>query len=225
MQALTKRALAGSLKFYIALAVLIFVPAWSLTYWQGWLYWLVLLTSTLVTTLYFLKHDPALVQRRMAAGPAAEREASQKLIQTLAAVFGCATILVSALDHRLRWSSVPAPCVIVADALIVVGFVIVFATLRENSFASASIEINAGQSVVTTGPYAWVRHPMYSGALLAFLATPVALGSWWGLICAMLVAGAIVWRLLDEEKFLVLNLSGYAEYCRRTRFRLLPALW
>src|SRR5262245_38944144 len=131
MSDLARRALRGSIKSHIALAALIFIPAWSVNYWQGWLCWLVLLVCTLPVTLYFLKHDPALVERRMAAGPAAEREPVQKLIQALAALFGCAVIVVSALDHRFGWSTVPASLVILGNALIVLGFAIVFLTLRE----------------------------------------------------------------------------------------------
>ena len=225
MDDLTRRALAGSLKFYVALAALIFVPAWSLSYWQGWLYWLVLLACTLATTLYFLKHDPALVERRMAAGPKAEHEPSQKLIQTVAAIFGCATILVSVLDHRMSWSTVSPPFVLAAEMLVIIGFVIVFLTLRENSFAAATIVISPDQCVISTGPYAWVRHPMYSGALPIFLATPIALGSWWGLIPALGVMAAIVWRLLDEERYLDRNLPGYREYRQITPTRFLPGVW
>jgi protein-S-isoprenylcysteine O-methyltransferase Ste14 len=225
MDDLGKRAVIGALKFYAMLAVLLFVPAWSLTYWQGWIYWLVLLVCTLAPSAYFLKHDRALVERRMAAGPVAEREPAQKVIQTLMSVFGCATILVAVLDHRFHELAVPTAVVIAADALIVIGFVIVFITLHANSFAAAIIVISPGQSVVRTGPYAIVRHPMYSGALIAFLATPVALGSWWGLIPAALVFVLMAWRAVDEEAFLVRNLPGYAQYRREVRFRLVPGLW
>ncbi len=225
MEKLTKRAVIGLLRFQLVLAVLIFVPAWSLTYWQGWLYWFILLAAHLVITLYFLRHDPALIERRMKAGPGAERRPSQKLIQALAGVAACAVIVGSALDHLLGWSPVPPSLVIGADVLVILGYMIVFLVFRENSFTSAIIEVGAGQQVVTTGPYALVRHPMYAGALLGILATPIALGSCWGLVPAGFLAGAIVWRLLDEEDYLDHDLPGYDEYRRQVRWRLVPWLW
>ena len=225
MDNLAKRAVIGVLRFQLVLAALIFVPAWSLTYWQGWLYWFILLAANLVITLYFLRHDPALVERRMKAGPRAERRPSQKLIQALAGAAACAVIVVSALDHLLGWSSVPPSLVIGADALVVLSYAIVFLVLRENSFASAIIEVGVGQQVVATGPYALVRHPLYAGALFGILATPIALGSCWGLLPAGVLAGAIVWRLLDEEAFLDHNLAGYEDYRRKVRWRLVPWIW
>jgi protein-S-isoprenylcysteine O-methyltransferase Ste14 len=225
MENLGKRAVTGVLRFQLVLAALIFVPAWSLTYWQGWLYWSILLVAHLAITLYFLRHDPALIERRMKAGPGAERRPSQKLIQAVAAVAVCALIVGSALDHGLGWSSVALPLVIGADALVVLGYVIVFLVFRANTFTSAIIEVGAGQRVVTTGPYALVRHPMYAGALLAIFATPIALGSWWGLLPAGVLAGAIVWRLLDEEEYLEHDLPGYDDYRRQVRWRRLPLIW
>ena len=225
MDDLSRRALTGSLKFYVALAALIFIPAWSLRYWQGWLYWLVLLTCTLATTLYFLKHDPALVERRMAAGPKAEREPMQKLIQTVAAIFGCATILVSVLDHRMDWSTMAPSLAVAADGLVIVGFVIVFLTLRTNSFAAATIVISPDQRVISSGPYAWVRHPMYSGTILFFAGMPLLLGSWWGLIMAPLFVVLFGFRARLEERALVAGLPGYADYLTRVRYRLIPGIW
>jgi protein-S-isoprenylcysteine O-methyltransferase Ste14 len=111
------------------------------------------------------------------------------------------------------------------DALVALGYAIVFLVFHENSFTSAVIEVGAGQQVVTTGPYALVRHPMYAGTFLAFLGTPIALGSWWGLVSAILLAGLTVWRLRDEEEYLDRNLAGYADYRRNVRWRLVPWLW
>jgi protein-S-isoprenylcysteine O-methyltransferase Ste14 len=225
MDNLTKKALLGLLRLQVRLAVMVFVPAWSLTFWQGWAYWLVFFAATLAITLYFLRHDPALIERRMKVGPAAEREASQKLIQAIVGTLACAIIIVSALDHGFGWSSVSPAAVIFGDALVALGFVVVFLVFRENSFASATIEVSAGQKVVATGPYAVARHPMYAGGFLIIFGTPIALGSWWGLVPAALMAAATIWRLLDEESYLDRNLAGYADYQRKVRWRLLPWVW
>lgn len=222
---LARRSLRALLRFFAALFVFVFVPAWSLAYWQGWLFFAVFVVATLVLSLYFLKHDPALVERRMKAGPTAEPHASQRRIQTLTSVAVCATVIVSALDHGRGWSSVPWPVVLLGDALILYGFAIIFVVFRENSYAAGIVDVMAGQRVIATGPYAMVRHPMYSGAMLMFAGVPVALGSYWGLLPAAILAGAIVWRLLDEEKILERELPGYADYRRAVRWRLMPGTW
>jgi protein-S-isoprenylcysteine O-methyltransferase Ste14 len=224
-QGLTKRALTGIGWLALTLAALIFGPAWSLTYWQGWILWFLFTASCLAITLHLLRHDPALVERRMKSGPTAEREPSQKIIQAFASVLFCAIIVVPSFDHRFGWSAVLFALIIVGDCLVVLGFWIVFIVFRENSFASSIIEVSADQKVVSTGPYAWVRHPMYAGALLLLAGIPIALGSWWGLAPVALICGALVWRLLDEERYLARHLAGYEAYQRQVRWRLAPGLW
>ena len=208
-----------------ALAILIFLPAWTLAYCRGALYWLVFAGSATAITVYFLRRDPALIARRVDAGTTAETQPNQKVIQAVASVCFLATLVVSSLDHRFGWSEVPVWVSIVADLLVALGFAGVFLTFRENSFAAATITVTDDQPVVSTGPYAIVRHPMYAAAGVLILATPPALGSWWGLIPAVLLMAGIVVRLLDEERFLVLNLPGYARYRRARRFRLVPGIW
>jgi protein-S-isoprenylcysteine O-methyltransferase Ste14 len=222
---LNRRALSGTLKFFAVLAVLIFVSAGSLRYWQGWVCLVHFFAWSAGTTLYFLKRDPALVERRLKAGPTAEREAGQKRIQLLASLVICATFIVSALDHRFGWSSISGLGVLTGNALLALGFWIVVVVFKANSFASAIIEVGAGQKVISTGPYAWVRHPMYSGALIMFGGIPPALGSWWGLLTLPLLAAILAVRLLDEERYLTRNLPGYGDYCARVRYRLVPGLW
>jgi protein-S-isoprenylcysteine O-methyltransferase Ste14 len=222
---LTERAIKATLEFLATLWVLIFVPVWSLSYWQGWLLWLHVCTWCGALTLYFARHDPALLERRLSAGPAAEREPSQKRIQAFAAVAAISILVVSVLDHRFGWSAVPAGAVLLGNALVVLGFLAVFVVLRANTFASAIVEVTPGQRVVSSGPYAVVRHPMYSGALLLFSGIPLALGSWWGLAGVAAMAGVLVARLLDEERYLVRHLPGYDDYRREVRWRLLPGVW
>ena len=222
---LRRRALVSLLRFAVVLAVMIFLPAWSLTYWQGWLFWLNFIACMIVMTLYFLTHDPALVGRRMSAGPTAEKEASQKRIQLFASIIVCALFVVPALDRRFGWSTVPAWVVILGNVLVIAGFWMMFVVFRENSFASAIIEVDAEQRVISTGPYALVRHPMYSGALVMFTGVPLALGSWWGLLLIIPLLAILIVRLLDEERYLLKNLPGYEDYSRNVPHRLMPGVW
>ena len=225
MDQLAKRALIGLARFQIALAVLIFLPAWSLRYWQGWLYWASFGMWCLLLTLYFLRRDPALIVRRMNAGPQAETEPKQKIILWCATASLVALYLVSALDHRFGWSRVPAPLALIGDAFVVLGFYGIFLTFRENAFAAATVRVDKGQPVIATGPYGLVRHPMYSAALVLFSATPIALGSLWGLVPAAVLAAVIVWRLRSEEEYLARNLPGYDDYRRTVPARLVPGVW
>jgi protein-S-isoprenylcysteine O-methyltransferase Ste14 len=225
MDHLARRAYAKLARFQITLAVLIFLPAWSLAYWQGWLVWALFLVCCVAITQYFLVHDRALIERRMESGPGAEREPRQKLIQTFSSLLVIAIFLVSALDHGRRWSSVPLAPVLLGAALIVLGFAVMFLAFRDNSFAASIIQVDRGQKVIDTGLYARVRHPMYSGALIMFAGIPLAMASWWGLVPAALLAAAIVWRLTDEERFLARNLAGYDAYRGRVSARLVPGVW
>jgi len=177
------------------------------------------------TTLYFLRRDPALVARRMSAGPGAENEPRQKLIMSFAVGAMIALYLVSALDYRFGWSHVPPAVSLIGDVFVALGFVGIFWTFRANAYAAATVRVERGQPVIATGPYAIVRHPMYAAALPLFLATPPALGSWWGLVPAALIAAAIVWRLTDEETHLARDLAGYEAYRRTVRARLVPGVW
>jgi len=222
---LWKKSLAGIAWLMSAMAVAIFLPAGTVVYWQGYLYWFVFLGAAVLITAYFLRHDPDLIRRRLAAGPSAEQRGTQKIVQTFASVLFLALFVVSGLDQRFGWSSVPAVAVVLADALVAVGFAIVFLVFRENSHASATIEVSAGQRVISTGPYRHVRHPMYAGALLLLAGTPLALGSLAALLLVIPFAVVLIARLLDEERMLSVELAGYREYCRQVRFRLIPYVW
>jgi len=206
-------------------AVLLLAPAGTLWFWQGWVYWFVYSSSVVLITGYFLKHDPELVERRLRAGPAAEKERSQKVIQSIANVLFILEVVVPGWEYRVHGPDVPVGLAIASDFLVALGFWIVFLAFKENSFASAVIEVSQGQRVISTGPYRMVRHPMYAGALLMLGFTPLALGSYRAMIVVPFTVLVIVWRLLDEEKYLVGQLAGYEEYQRATRYRLIPYIW
>ena len=209
----------------LVLAALLFIPAGTLRFWQGWLFGFVFVATTSALSIYFLKHDPKLVQRRMRAGPLAEREPAQKIIMAITFLGFFLLMALPGFDHRGHWSNVSVWLVIAANVGVALSFWIFFIVMRQNSFAASTIQVEPGQPVVSTGVYAIVRHPLYSGALLLLFCTPLALGSYWTLIVAAATVFALVWRILDEERFLKQNLPGYTDYCRRVRYRLIPWVW
>ena len=225
MTELNKKAFAGFVRLFVIMAAIIFLPAWTLDYWQAWIFFPVFFGSSLAITVYLMKNDSKLLERRVNAGVGAEQEKSQNIIQAFAAVAFIAIFVVSALDHRFGWSTVPPYLTVLGDVLVVLGFYIVFLVFKENSFASGTIEVGDDQKVITTGPYALVRHPMYIGALVMLVGVPLALGSLWGLLAIVPMTLVMVWRLLDEEKFLARNLAGYCEYQNKVRYHLLPLIW
>ena len=205
--------------------LLLFVTAGTMWYWQAWVYLAVLAGASLLTTLYLMKKDPALLERRMHGGPMAEKEATQRLIMWFASAGFVALLVVPALDHRFGWSEVPVYVVVLGDILVAAGFALIVVVFRENPFTSATIEVAPGQRVIATGPYAVVRHPMYASALLYLVGTPLALGSYWGLLAFAAMMPFLIWRMLDEERVLARDLPGYTEYQRRVRHRLVPGIW
>jgi protein-S-isoprenylcysteine O-methyltransferase Ste14 len=219
-------------KAWFALAVLavlmglcLFVPAGTIRYWQAWVYLSIFNGASVLTTRYLAQSDPALLKRRMRGGPVAEKRTTQRVIMLCTSVGFIALLVVSALDHRFRWSRVPIGVVIAGDALVAIGFYFIFLVYRENTFTSATIDVVENQTVVSTGPYAIVRHPMYASASLYLLGTPLALGSYWGLLVVAGMIPFLIWRLFDEERFLATNLPGYREYQQKVRQRLVPFLW
>jgi protein-S-isoprenylcysteine O-methyltransferase Ste14 len=222
---LHRKAFGGLLFLLLVMATLLFIPAWTLDYWQAWAFLAVFGASALAITLYLMKKDPKLLERRVYAGPNAEKETSQKIIQTISSIGFTAILVVSALDHRFAWTPLPLYVFLAGDALVALGFFIVFLVYKENTFASATIELAPEQKVISTGLYKLVRHPMYMGAFFLLVGLPLSLGSCWGLFVIALMMPALIWRLLDEEKFLAKNLPGYTEYQNTVRHRLVPFIW
>ena len=178
--------------------------------------------ASVVTTLYLMMNDPALLQRRMTGGPMAEPERARRIIMWFVSAGFIAMLVVPALDHRFGWSAVPVYVVVAGEILVAVGFLLIFRVYRVNTFGSATIQVAIDQRVISTGPYAIVRHPMYASASLYLLGTPLALGSYWGLLALSAMLRFVIWRLLDEERLLARNLPGYTEYQKRVHYRLVP---
>jgi len=225
MTDLNARTIKAGVRGFVVLAILIFLPAGTLRYWQGWAFLATFTVCSTALTVYMALYDEKLLGRRLRAGPRAEAEASQKIIMALV-MFGFIAFLVfPVLDHRFGWSPVPPYVSIIGDGMIALGYLFIFFVLRENSYAASTIQVADDQKVISTGLYALVRHPMYAGALLLLVGIPLALDSWYGLFGILVIVPALIWRLLDEERFLTKNLPGYAEYTSHVRWRLIPGLF
>jgi protein-S-isoprenylcysteine O-methyltransferase Ste14 len=219
------KAFGGFIFLMITMSSFLFGSAGTLDYWQGWVWLLIFFVSCALITRFLIIHDPALLERRLRAGPGGEKELVQKKIIGVARFIFLGILVIPGLDHRFEWSRVPYGLVILSDLMAATGFYIIYLVFRENTFTSAVIEVAKDQRVVSTGPYQMVRHPMYSGALLMIVFAPLGLSSYWGLVCIPPFIAIIVWRLLEEEKFLVASLPGYAEFRKKTIYRLIPGIW
>jgi protein-S-isoprenylcysteine O-methyltransferase Ste14 len=222
---ITKQAIMGLVALAALLWVALFVPAWTLNYWQAWAFWLVFVISISAVSAYFLKKDLNLIASRLKVGPAAEKEGNQKITQAVISVFFILLLLVPSIDHHYLLSKVPAYLSLTGDIFVVLGLAVIFLVFKENSYTSVLVEVNTGQKVISTGPYGVVRHPMYSGALVMLVFAPIALGSFWGLLAFPPILLAIAVRLVEEEKFLSKNLAGYTQYSLKVRYRLIPHIW
>jgi protein-S-isoprenylcysteine O-methyltransferase Ste14 len=223
--ALKRKAYLSLIGLAIATSALIFVPAGTVRYWQGWAFLIVFFGAAIAMTADLIANDPALLERRMKGGPTAEKEPAQRVIMAVVSVCYVALLVVPALDRRFGWSPTSTLIAIAGDVLVGLGFFAIFFVYRENSFAATTIGVVANQKVVSTGPYAIVRHPMYAGGLVHLVGTPLALGSWWGLAPVAIMFPFFIWRLLDEERFLSANLRGYREYMNKVGWRLAPGIF
>jgi len=223
--ALWRQAWPRQLVFLIFMAAVLFVPAGTLDFWQAWLFLAVFAACTVVVGLYFVMHDPALVERRMKVGPVAEQEPRQRLIVSLLLAGLLLMLIVPGFDRRWHWSNVPGWLSILAEIGMVASFVLFFFVMKQNSYAAATVRVEGEQKVISTGLYGVVRHPMYMATLPLMIAIPLALGSYWTLLLVIPLLPVLAWRLLDEERVLRRDLPGYIDYCARVRYRLIPGIW
>lgn len=225
MENLKIKAFGSIVLLFIIIAGLLFISAGTTRYWQAWIFLAVYFSLSFAITVYLAKNDPKLLERRMHGGPGAEKTMIQKIIMLLASIGFIALLVVPALDHRFMWSQVPVWVVLAGNTLIVIGYYIIFRVFTVNTFTAATVEIHKDQVVISTGPYAWVRHPMYFGGLLYLLGMPLALGSFWGLVVFVPLIPILIWRLFDEDKLLAKDLPGYVEYQEKVKYRLVPFIW
>ncbi len=219
------RTVLGFAFLMLVLALALFVPAGSLRFWQAQVYLADFAVCTILITAYLIKYDRELLAGRVKAGPVAETQRAQQIIQSLASLLFIGLFIISGLDFRFGWSNVLPILSLIADGFVALGFFIVFLAFRENSYSRATIDVSAEQRVITSGPYRVVRHPLYAGASVLIFFTPIALGSWVAVPFAISLILVVVARLLDEERFLSANLSGYEEYRQKVCYRLIPFIW
>lgn len=204
------------------MSVMLFLSAGTLHYWEAWLYLAQMFITVEFMVSYFLRNSPDLLERRLRMR---EKEPQQRWIIRLAWLWFVVTFVVPGFEHRFQGSNVPALVVVIADIFILMGYGVTFWVFKENPYASRIVEVEPAQQVISTGPYAIVRHPMYFGGLLIYLATPLALGSYWALLPSVFIIPILVARIRNEESVLARDLKGYRDYLRSTRYRLLPGIW
>ncbi|OBK45124.1 isoprenylcysteine carboxylmethyltransferase family protein [Mycobacterium sp. 1081908.1] len=210
---------------FVVFGAMLFFPAGTFNYWQAWVFLVVVGISAWIPAVYLLRMNPAALEARMRGGPAAEGRMAQRVI--IAGLYAslAAMVVVSALDHRFGWSPVPTAVCVVGDVLVAIGLGVVAMVIIQNSYASATVQVQADQKVVSSGLYGMVRHPMYTGNVIMMVGIPLALGSYWGLIFVVPGLLVLAWRIGDEEKLLQKELDGYREYTQKVRYRLVPSMW
>jgi protein-S-isoprenylcysteine O-methyltransferase Ste14 len=219
------QAAGASLIGLVLFGLLLFLPAGTFDYWRAWVFVAAFAISTTLLTIYLLLTNPAVLEGRMQAGPAAETRTAQKFASSALFLVIAAVMVVSALDHRFGWSAVPTAVTLLGDALVMIGLGIGSLVVLQNSYAAANIKVEADQKVISTGLYGLVRHPMYFGSLIFMVGIPLALDSYWGLFGIIPVVIVFAFRILDEEKLLEEELNGYLDYTREVQYRLVPHVW
>ena len=207
---------------FLGLGLIFFVPAGTLDYWEAWVYCAVLLVPFLFVLTYLLRKDPELLARRIRLN---EKESAQRRIIGASSLIFFTGFLIPGLDHRYGWSDIAVEAVLAADALVIIGYALIFLVFKENPFASRVVEVEQGQRVISTGPYTLVRHPMYLGTSIMWLATPIALGSYWALPVFLILPIVLVYRIMNEEEVHLRELPGYREYTQKVKYRLIPGIW
>ncbi|MDA3664113.1 isoprenylcysteine carboxylmethyltransferase family protein [Mycobacterium xenopi] len=221
----TPKMLVSALVEPVVFGLLLFLAAGTFDYWQAWVFLAVYALLTWIPGIYLLRTNPAALQRRMRGGPAAETRVMQKAVMAGLWLSLAAMLVTSALDHRFRWSQVPTEICVAGDALVIAGLGVGVLVVLQNSYAAATVRVESGQELASTGLYGLVRHPMYAGTVIMMVGIPLALGSYWGLV--VVIAGPVVLalRICDEEKLLQDELEGYREYSQKVRYRLVPHVW
>ena len=219
------QTLTSGLFGVVFFGVLLFLPAGTLNYWQAWVFMAVFIAATMIPSIYLAVKNPEALRRRMKAGPMAETRTVQKVVISGTILMVLAVTVVSSLDHRFGWSRVPTAVVVLGNVVVAIGLVIAQLVVIQNSYAAATITVEAEQKVVSTGLYGLVRHPMYVGTLIMMIGMPLALDSYWGLVSLIPGLAILAIRIVDEEKMLREELAGYTDYMQQVHYRLVPYVW
>ena len=219
------KVVAFSIVGTVMFGLMLFLPAGTFNYWQAWVFLVVFALSTLIPSLYLLRTNPVALERRMRTGPVAEARPVQKVVSAVLGLSLVALIVVSVLDHRFGWSRVPTTISLVGDVLVAIGLGVSMLVVIQNGYAASTISVESGQKLVSTGVYAFVRHPMYTGIVIMMLGIPLALGSYWGLVFVLPGLIGLAVRIGDEEQLLSQELDGYSEYAQQVHYRLVPCVW
>jgi protein-S-isoprenylcysteine O-methyltransferase Ste14 len=222
------KLIVHTLLWFGAMGVVLFVSAGTLAWPGAWAFLVEMVGLSLLTGVWLVRHDPGLVNERLRPPVQKDQTPADKIVLSLILLVFAASFVFMPLDAvRFGWSSVPRWVQAVGAVSILLAVIIGYRTMRENSFAAPVVKIQKerGHTVITTGPYSYVRHPMYAGALLFFVGVPLLLGSWWGLVFALVLAALLVIRILIEEKALRQGLEGYDAYAAKVRYRLIPMVW
>ena len=222
LQSLKKKLAVRFFLLPLFFFLFLLLPAGTFDFWQLYLYVAVLMGPMIFVVRYFLKNDPEFLVHRLTMK---EKERVQKKIISLSAIAYLVGFLLPGLDRRFGWSEIPTAIVLAADVLVMTSYIFVVYVFKHNRYASRVIEVQKNQTVISTGPYSIVRHPMYSGMFIMFFSTPIALGSYWAVIPFALMPLTFFFRILNEEKVLSEQLPGYKEYCEKVRYRLIPYIW
>lgn len=222
IKSLKRMAISRVSFVFIILGLLFFLPAGTLAYWQAWAYMIAIAVPMTFFVAYMFKHDPKFLERRMRMK---EKRKEQRLIVKIAILPFLLTFLVPGFDRRFGWSDVSLPVTIIGIAVVLLGYGMTLYVFKTNSYASRVVEVEDEQKVITTGPYARIRHPMYFSIIFFYGASPVALGSYWALLPALSIIPVLVARIIDEEKELADGLKGYREYMQKVKYRLIPGVW
>jgi protein-S-isoprenylcysteine O-methyltransferase Ste14 len=204
------------------LGALFFLTAGTFRYWEAWVYLGVIFIPMLFVMIYLIRYNPELLERRMRMR---ERRQEQSIIIKLAILVMALAFVLPGLDKRFGWSHPSTALIVIADVLVLVGYAIVFLVFRENRYAARTVAVDEEQKVINSGPYAVVRHPMYVGMLLMYVFSPLALGSYWAMLPALILVPIIIARIVNEEIVLKQDLPGYEAYIQKTKYRLIPGIW
>jgi len=222
IKSLKKMVITRVFFVYFIMGLLFFLPAGTLKYWEGWVYMAVIAVPMIFFGVYMFKHNPKFLERRMRVK---EKREKQKLIVKLGILPFLLAFILPGFDRRFGWSDISIPVTIAGLAMVLLGYLVTLYVFKTNSYASRVVEVEDEQKVITIGPYALVRHPMYSSTIIFYLFTPLALGSYWTVIPTLFIIPVLIVRIIDEEKELLDNLEGYREYMQKVKYRLIPGVW